>query len=64
MTDKISMKQMCEKINEANILINKDGSNPTPKEIFNYSASGELFMIFEWYEIAKHLEGQEIKVQG
>ena len=49
---KISMKTMCEKIVESNLLQKKDGSSPTAEEIFNYSLAGELFMIFEWYKLA------------
>lgn len=48
----ITVKEICERIVEANILEKPDGSTYTPMEIWNYSSTGELFMIFEWYELA------------
>lgn len=42
----------CEHIEKANILTHKDGSPYKATEIFNYSRSGELFMISEWYLMA------------
>jgi hypothetical protein len=44
---------MCETIVEADILRSKDGETPTAEDIFNYSPGGELFMVFQWYELAK-----------
>jgi len=52
---KLTMKDMCETIEKAGILEKKDGTAPTAKEIFEYSSTGELFMIFEWYAIAKKI---------
>lgn len=48
----MTMKDMCDTIVESGILKRKDGSSPTSEEIFHYSPTGELFMIFGWYEIA------------
>lgn len=45
-------KQMCETIVEAKILEKRDGTSPTAEEIWNYSSTGELYMIFEWYQDA------------
>lgn len=53
--DEISMKQVCEKIIKADFLTKQDGTKPTVKEIFNYSPTGELFMIFEWYKQAQEI---------
>lgn len=46
-------KEMCETIEKADILRKKDGTKPTAQEIWNYSPTGELFMIHEWYEEAQ-----------
>lgn len=48
-----TFKEICEFIAEADILRNKAGEPPTAEEIFNYSPTGELFMISVWYEQAK-----------
>jgi hypothetical protein len=48
----ISMKDMCETIVESHLLMRPDGTPPTAEEIFNYSPTGELYMVFEWYEMA------------
>jgi len=47
-----TFKEVCEVIAESNILSNKEGINPTPEQVFDYSPTGELFMLWEWYEIA------------
>jgi len=44
----ISMRQMCEHIVKAKIF----DESVTAEQIFNYSPTGELFMVFEWYRIA------------
>lgn len=49
------MREMCETIERSKILVRRDGSYPTAKEIFEYSPTGELYMIWEWYDIAKEL---------
>jgi hypothetical protein len=49
----MTMREMCETIVQSGILKKTDGTAPTAEEIFNYSPTGELFMIFEWYEVAK-----------
>lgn len=51
-SDKISLKDMCDKIVEAEILVKADGTAHTAEEIYNYSPTGELAAIFEWYTIA------------
>ena len=51
----MTMKDMCETIIKADFLKKKDGSVPTAMEIFKYSPTGELCMVFEWYETAKEI---------
>jgi hypothetical protein len=46
----VTMQEMCEHIVRADILQFKDGTIPKAEEIFNYSSSGELYMVFKWYE--------------
>lgn len=53
----MTMKEMCELIARADFLRKDDGTAPTAEEIFNYSPSGELFMVFAWYEKAKCILG-------
>jgi hypothetical protein len=49
----VTMQEMCEHIVNADILQFKDdGTSPKAEEIFNYSRSGELYMVFKWYEEA------------
>ena len=50
MSQLITGKEACELISEhwASLGINK-----TWKEIWNYSSTGELFKIYEWFEEAK-----------
>ena len=45
---------MCKVIFESKYLKGKNGHpDPTsPEDIFNYSPTGELYNIYEWYEIA------------
>jgi len=46
----ISMKGMCEFIASMELLEDKKTKQPlTPEEIFNYSPTGEVYMIYEWY---------------
>ena len=52
MGGEMTMKEMCEKIVESDILRKPNGEAPTAREIFEYSPSGELFMVFEWYDKA------------
>lgn len=54
-----TMKEMCETIVSADILCKKDGSALTPEEVFNYSPTGELFMVFMWYAEAMVKLGHE-----
>ena len=49
MPQQISMKEMIDEIIKADFLIKKDGTKPTAEEIFNYSSTGELYMVFAWY---------------
>lgn len=51
----VTYKEACEIISKSKIL-EKDGVNPTWEQIWNYSPTGELDMIDEWYEIASALE--------
>jgi hypothetical protein len=50
--EKMTFKAMCEEIVAADFLRKKDGTAPTAEEIWRYSPTGELYMIFEWYETA------------
>lgn len=56
-----TMKEMCETIVEADIIRKKDGTKFKPKEIYEYSPTGELSRIFEWYEEAKTALALEAK---
>lgn len=47
----INFKGMCEHIARAGFVLS-NGHKPTPEEIFNYSNTGELAKVFEWYEDA------------
>jgi hypothetical protein len=53
-----SFKDMCVHIVKAELLTKKDGSLLTWEDVFNYSSTGELFMIFEWYNDAVILLGE------
>lgn len=55
MNKSITFNTMCKTIEKAKILQKNNGDYHTADEIFNYSPTGELFMIFEWYEIAKNV---------
>lgn len=52
----VSMKDMCEHIAKAGFL-ERDGVPLTAEQIYNYSPSGELFMVFQWYELASYTLG-------
>ena len=45
-------KDMCEWIVKSGILRRPDGTAPTAEEIWNYSPTGELSAVFEWYDMA------------
>ncbi len=49
----ITAKEMCQTIVRADFLRDADGVAPTAEEIFNYSPTGDLSKMFEWYEVAK-----------
>lgn len=51
MTDTVTLKGMCEEIAALNLLRKPDGTALTPEEVFNYGPTGELYMVFEWYEL-------------
>ena len=44
----MTIQQMCERISFMEGLV---GWRRTPLQVFNYSPTGELFMIWEWFEI-------------
>ncbi len=50
----MTLKDMCEHIVKADILRGPGGAGvpPTAEQIFNYSPSGELSAVFDWYEMA------------
>ena len=47
----VTFKEMCEYIAAAKFL-NRDEHYLTVEEIFNYSPTGGLYILFEWYGIA------------
>ena len=49
----MTIQGMCEEISFVWGLF---GHRVTPIQIFNYSPTGELFMIWEWYEEAKFVK--------
>ena len=49
----VTMKQMCETIVSADFLRYQNGDSPTAEQIYNYSPTGELYMVFTWYEQAQ-----------
>jgi hypothetical protein len=55
---------MCETIVKADFLRNKDGSAPTAHEIFEYSPTGELSRVFEWYQIAQAILEEKAKLEN
>ena len=51
--NKLTMRDMCEVIERAGIVRNREQNRlATASEIFNYSPTGELDMVFDWYEQA------------
>ncbi len=46
----MTLGDMCKEIADSEMLTKKDGTHPTAEEIFNYSPTGELFMVFQWYQ--------------
>jgi len=48
----MTCKEVCKVIEESEVLVDKDGNHPTAKEIWNYSPTGELYMLTVWYEMA------------
>jgi hypothetical protein len=46
-------KEACAVIEQSKIFTKPDGTHPTAKEIWEYSPTGELSAIPEWYEMAK-----------
>jgi hypothetical protein len=54
------IKDICKEIENSEILFfSKTGYQPDSREIFEYSSTGELFMIFDWYNLCKLLKLQE-----
>lgn len=51
----MTFREVCEVIAHSGVLKKKDGSQPNGEEIFNYSPTGELYMIWEWYGLAEEL---------
>jgi len=46
MSEQLTMRQMCETIERAGFLAKPDGSLMTAPEIFEYSPTGELSMVW------------------
>lgn len=59
---KISIEDMCLEIEKGKFLKDKEGKNPTATEIYNYSPTGELFMIFTWYGMAIEVKKMKSKL--
>jgi hypothetical protein len=54
MTDEpVSYREMCEFIVKANVIQKPDGSPFTWQEIWEYSQTGEVVMIHQWYWLAQ-----------
>ena len=58
-----TFKEMCEYIAAAQFL-RKDEHYLTSEEIFNYSPTGELYMLFEWYCIAVKVNEARAKLNA
>ncbi len=54
----MTYREMCEAIERAGIVRRADGTAPTEREIFEYSPTGELDRVHEWYAMALLKEGQ------
>lgn len=53
-------KQMCEHIVKTGVLKHKDGTPVNPKEVWEYSKTGELDMIPVWFaEVCLRLPFQD-----
>lgn len=50
---KMTMQDMCKEIERAGFIVNRSGEPASAKEIYEYSPTGELGMIWGWYELAK-----------
>lgn len=48
----IPLREMCDLIVAERILEKPDGSPYTAEEIHNSSPTGELYQIYEWYDLA------------
>ena len=49
-------KEMCDFIAKHNIMEHDDGTPFTAEDYWNYSPTGELAMVYVWYEMALALE--------
>jgi len=54
----IGLREMCETISRC--WAAGKGFHKTPEEIFNYSPTGELGMVFEWYWDCRRWEAGEL----
>jgi hypothetical protein len=59
----VTIREMCETIERARILRKTDGTHPTAREIFEYSPTGELYMLCEWHQLALEVLGKEMKTE-
>lgn len=56
----MTMKDMCETVERAGIIKELNGHcPPTAEQIFNYSPTGELSRVFEWYAMAQLVLGED-----
>lgn len=53
-------KDICDHIEKSKILVKDDGTRPTSEEIWNSSPTGELYKVFEWYNIACAIIGEPL----
>ena len=51
----VTGQQMCEAIVEAGLMLKADGTPRTPKEVWEYSPTGELYMVYAMYDVAKRI---------
>jgi len=60
----LTLKEMCDKIVEADFLMFKNGERPTAEQIYNSSPNGELSHIYFWYLKALEIIEKRIIING
>ncbi len=59
-----TVKEMCETIATAGVIKKHNGEAYTAEEIFNYSPSGELSMVFLWYSMVQALNKVDASIEA